>query len=256
MSAASPSDPLSLGVATPERVLLSLPVAGIGSRTGAWLLDAGLMFLFWIALYFVFSLLADVVAFVESLSGLFATLVLLGIFAMQWLYWTAFEVFWNGQSPGKRLVGIRVVRQDGAPVGFFESAVRNLLRVVDFLPAGYAVGVITMLLNPHHRRLGDLAAGTLLIRDEKVDLSRYAAAPTATGTAPSSTSAHAALRAKDAELLLAFVERAPSLEPGAREKLTAQLLARFAAHLPPEERARLAASPDEACAFFARRARE
>ncbi len=252
MSSASPSDPLRLGVATPERVALSLPVAGIGSRTGAWLVDAALMFLFWIALYFVFSLLADVLAVVQSLSGLLATLALLGVFAMQWLYWTAFEVFMNGQSPGKRLVGIRVVRLDGAPVGFLESAVRNLLRVVDFLPAGYAVGVITMLVNPQHRRLGDLAAGTLLIREEKVDLARYA--PT-DGPPPVGATAGAALRAEDAELILSFVERAPSLEPGARARLCSQLLARFGEDLGPEERERLSRAPDDAIAFLARRAR-
>ncbi|MFP2933486.1 RDD family protein, partial [Pyxidicoccus sp. 3LG] len=167
-----------LDVATPERVALTLPVAGIGYRCLAWLVDAALLFFFWLVAYFVFTLLvSDVLGVLRGLSGLAQTLLVVGLFATQWLYWTLGEVFFHGQTAGKRALGIRVVRMDGSPVGLYESAVRNLCRAVDFLPAAYATGCISMLMTRQHRRLGDLLAGTLLVREERIDLDKYTAAP-------------------------------------------------------------------------------
>jgi hypothetical protein len=80
-------------------------------------------------------------------------------------YYVLFEMLWNGQSPGKRWVGIRVIRRDGTPVTLSESLVRNLARLVDFLPVAYGVGIISMFLDQQSRRLGDLAAGTLVVHD-------------------------------------------------------------------------------------------
>ena len=237
------SDPLRLGVATPERVALSLPVAGIGSRTGAWLIDGALMFAFWIVVYFVLTLLLDVLDALQSMSSVVGALMLAGVFAMQWVYWTAFETFWSGQTPGKRAVGIRVVRLDGGPVGFFESAVRNLLRLVDFLPGLYGAGVVTMLVNPLHRRLGDLAAGTVLIRDERVTLDRYA---TAGGAVVEERAAGtgAALTAADTELILSFFERAEGLAPEARARLAAGLVKRFEPLLTDTQRMAVREAPE------------
>lgn len=200
-------------MATPERISLSLPIAGIGSRVGAYLLDAGLLALFWAAAYFVLSFFLDVIDAYQALPGLGQTLLFVGVFATQWIYWTACEVLFEGRTLGKRLAGIRVVKVDGTPVGFWESAIRNLLRAVDFLPALYAVGVITMLVTRQHRRLGDLAAGTLLIRDERITLSGYAR--------------ETRLSAADTQLLIAFLDRAPSLDPEARLRIARGLVERF-----------------------------
>ena len=104
--------------------------------------------------------------------GVAGSIVLL----LLWAYWTGFELAWSGQSPGKRLMRIRVVRSDGSPVTLFASATRNLLRLVDFVPACYPLGAAVMLIDSKHRRLGDLLAGTLLVREDRVDLSRYAQA--------------------------------------------------------------------------------
>lgn len=236
----------SLTLSTPERVSLSLPVAGVGSRTGAYLIDTAAMFLFWLVVYFVLSLGMQVIDELRALSGITQMVLLIGVFATQWIYWTATETFWNGQSLGKRLVGIRVVREDGSPVGFFESAVRNLLRVIDFLPAAYCLGVITTLFSRQHRRLGDIAAGTLLIREEKIDLDRYVA------TSPVAAQAVAgpALSAADTELILSFLERAKSLEAEARQRLARGLVTRFGASLPEDERERIAASYEAAEQFL------
>ena len=237
-STASPS----LDVATPERVALSLPVAGIGYRCLAYLADLCLLFFFWVVAYFLFTLLvSDVVGFFQGLTGFTQTLLVLGVFATQWVYWTLFEVLMGGQTPGKRLVGIRVVRMDGSPVGVLESAVRNLLRVVDSLPGVYAVGCLCVLFTRQHRRVGDLVAGTLLVREERIDLDKYTAAP-ASADAPRAAPRGPRLSAEDQELILSFLARAPDLEPEARARLGAKLVERYGG-LEEAERAGVLASP-------------
>lgn len=247
----TPASSPSLDVATPERVALNLPVAGIGYRCLAWLVDATLLFFFWVVAYFVFTLLVlDVVGFFRGLSGLAQTLLGVGLFATQWLYWTLMEVFLNGQTIGKRVLGIRVVRADGSPVGLYESAVRNLCRVVDFIPVLYATGCITMLLTRQHRRLGDLLAGTLLVREERIDLDKYTAP---TEAVPAMATASGRLMAEDVELILAFLERAPQLEPDARRRLGTRMVEQLGG-LPEAERAAVLASPEATEAFLRARA--
>jgi uncharacterized RDD family membrane protein YckC len=248
---ASASSP-HLDVTTPERVSLTLPVAGIGYRCLAWLVDATLLFFFWVTAYFVFSLLvSDVLGAFQGLSGFAQTLLAVGLFATQWMYWTIAEVFFHGQTPGKRLVGIRVVRADGSPVGVYESAVRNLLRAVDFLPVFYAIGAMSMLFTKQHRRLGDLLAGTLLVREERFDLDKYTAPAQASPTAISSvaTAGVGRLGPEDVELILAFLERAPWLEPDPRRQLGTRLVERFGGLAEPE-RAAVLASPQAAEDFL------
>lgn len=242
-----------LDVATPERVALTLPVAGIGYRCLAWLVDASLLFFFWIVAYFIFTLLvSDVLGALKALSGLATTLLVVGLFATQWLYWTVGEVFFHGQTVGKRVLGIRVVRMDGSPVGLFESAVRNLCRAVDFLPMLYAAGCISMLLTRQHRRLGDLLAGTLLVREERIDLDKY----TATSAAPvvPSEGAPRALTTGDVELVLAFLARAEELPPEVRRRMGEKLVDRVGG-LSGEERAAVLTSPERTEAFLRARAR-
>src|SRR6218665_2183326 len=216
----TPASP-RLDVATPERVSLSLPVAGIGYRGLAYLADLLLLFFFWVVAYFLFTLLVSgVLGFFPGLSGLARTLMVVGVFATQWVYWTACEVLMEGQTPGKRLVGIRVVRVDGSPaggldgwgVGGVECGVRNLVRRVDALPFFYAVGCLSVLLTRQHRRLGDFLAGTLLVREERIDLDKYAATEsTPAAPLPMPASAHR-LASRDVELVLSFLARAPWLE--------------------------------------------
>ena len=99
--------------------------------------------------------------------GLGGGFFLIFLFAIEWLYPVLFEVFWRGQTPGKRALGIAVINDDLTPVTLGTSMVRNLLRTVDFLPLFYLVGLVTMLCNRRFQRLGDLAAGTIVVHDEK-----------------------------------------------------------------------------------------
>jgi uncharacterized RDD family membrane protein YckC len=251
-----PASSPSLDVATPERVALSLPVAGIGYRCLAWLIDATLLFLFWVTAYFVFTLLvSDVLGLFRGLSGFVQTLLAVGIFATQWLYWTVNEVFFNGQTPGKRVMRIRVVRADGSPVGVYESAVRNLLRAVDFLPVLYATGCITMLMSQQHRRLGDMVAGTLLVREERFNLDKYTASASGSPSPKPALAASGPVRLGpgDVELILAFLERAPWLEPEARRRLGTRLVERFGG-LGEEEHATVLASTESIEGFLRSRA--
>ena len=163
--------PDQLTIDTPEQVSIRFPVAGIGSRFLAILADTALQVIAYTVLVLVFVLIATSAP--KSAGGdlsrngekwLIAGLILFH-FLMYWGYFTLFETFWNGQTPGKRLCKIRVIQQSGRQITFFEAMTRNLLRVIDLLPSVYLVGVITMLCNRQHQRLGDLAAGTIVIHE-------------------------------------------------------------------------------------------
>jgi uncharacterized RDD family membrane protein YckC len=179
---------VDLDVATPERVAMSLPVAGLGYRAMAYLADLGLIFTALLLTYFAYSLVGpSVIEVWPGLSSAVRVALAIGLFVAQWGYWALFEALWNGQTPGKRLLRIRVAKRDGSPVGPLESAVRNLVRVADFFPAFYALGITVMLIDAQQRRLGDLAAGTLAVREEAISLARYDA-PEANAAAAGSRS--------------------------------------------------------------------
>jgi uncharacterized RDD family membrane protein YckC len=164
---------------TPENVSFGYEVAGIGSRFIAALVDHIILGLLLVGLniaivVLISSLAGDTSSIEQSLeetpedwiAGLLIALYALLNFAIWWGYYLLFEWLWHGQTVGKRTAHIRVVRLDGAPVSFVPVAVRNLVRIVDFLPMGYGVGVVTMFCNRQARRLGDFAAGTLVVKDQ------------------------------------------------------------------------------------------
>lgn len=246
----------NLSIATPERVALDLPIAGAGHRTLAYLVDFLCLAFFWAVAFFALSFVVpDMELAFSELSGLGKVLLITGLFVTQWGYWTVAEVLWNGRTLGKRAVGIRVARHDGAPVGVLESAVRNLCRAVDFLPAFYAVGLVSMLVDRKGRRLGDILAGTVLLREERIDLDRYAAAPAQASPVTALAAASGGpLPAPDVELILSFLGRASTLEPEARERLARAMVERYGAHLGEEQRRQLAASREASEAFLRQRA--
>ena len=160
-----------LSIETPEMVDIELPVAGIGSRFVTLLID----YLIWLA--FLLVLIVIVVYFAPSAESAsrvtpnasarkWAIAILIFIpFMLFWGYFTLFEAFWNGQTPGKRIARIRVIQKSGRGIGLFESMTRNLLRFVDQFPILYGVGVFSIFLTRQSQRLGDLAAGTLVVHE-------------------------------------------------------------------------------------------
>jgi uncharacterized RDD family membrane protein YckC len=143
------------------------------------------------------------------------------VFLVTWGYYPLFEGFWNGRTPGKRLQRIRVVRSDGQPVTLGPVLVRNLVRVVDFLPSSYGVGVVTMVVTARSQRLGDLAAGTIVIRERPLP----PPAPLALGPDVAADAAldTTALSEREYALVRSFLERRASLTPAARRHLATQL---------------------------------
>ena len=101
----------------------------------------------------------------ESFGNWLAALAGIATFVLQWGYYMVFEIATNGQSPGKRALGLRVIKAQGYPISFSDSAIRNIVRIVDMLPFAYGAGLLTMLLNKNWQRLGDLAAGTLVVKE-------------------------------------------------------------------------------------------
>lgn len=158
-----------LSIDTPENVTFGYDVAGIGSRFLAAFIDTLLIMLLltivnMTMLFLTRSLFGDSAA--QNLVSIWiAALFGLISFFFFWGYYILFEMMWNGQSPGKRWLGLRVLKTDGTPITLVESIIRNLVRLVDFLPAYYGLGVVTMFVNDRARRLGDLAAGTLVVYD-------------------------------------------------------------------------------------------
>lgn len=158
-----PTDKLTID--TPEQVHLEFVLAGIGSRFMAVLADTLIQS---IGGFFLF-LIGGVAAAGIGRFGIWviAALILVA-FCIFWGYYAAFEALWNGQTPGKRWAGIRVIKETGRPINAFEAIARNLVRVIDLFPGIYAIGIVTMLLNSKNRRLGDLVAGTLVVHDKKI----------------------------------------------------------------------------------------
>jgi uncharacterized RDD family membrane protein YckC len=196
-------------VETPEGVALHLHPAGMMPRAAAWAID----FVIRVA---VITTLATMLALLGKIgSGLY----LVALFVVYWLYSPLFEMFRDGQTIGKRVIGLRVVHANGTPVSWLGSIVRNLLRTVDMLPVLYGCGVMASLLDRQGRRLGDMVADTLVIHVE-TEMAPPAAPPVPMVTPD------LALSAEEKAAIVAFAERAPQLTPERQQEL-ADLLPRL-----------------------------
>lgn len=150
-------------VVTPENVRIEYELAGLASRAGAAIIDLLLQGLLILAIVGVRVLLSEY----GKWPGTTWANALLGIasFAMWYGYYVYFETVWNGQSPGKRYARMRTIREGGMPIDFASAATRNLVRIVDIIPGIYLVGMISVLASSRNKRLGDFAAGTLVVKE-------------------------------------------------------------------------------------------
>ena len=193
-------------VETPEGIDLPLRPAGLMVRALAFAIDLGIRGL-------ILGLLFIVLAFLGKLGAGLGSILLFGV---SWWYMVLFEVLNQGRSPGKQWMGLRVVQDDGTPIGWSASLLRNLLRFVDLLPFGYFLGAISCLQHPTFKRLGDLAAGTLVIYREQ-PLTRPQL-PEATPLRPAFT-----LTLPEQRAILAFAERQGELSEARTHELASIL---------------------------------
>lgn len=187
---------------TPEGIALRLRAAGVMPRAAAWAVD----FAARIAIVWVFG-----IAF-AFLGDLGIALHLILLFCLFWIYPVLFEVLNDGQTPGKRALGLRVINANGTPVGWVPSIVRNLMRSVDMLPMFYAFGLVAGLVDPHSRRFGDMVANTLVVHVDN---------PHGHSSAPDVPAVQSPLPlpAADQGAIVAFAERTKQLTPERQQEL-------------------------------------
>jgi uncharacterized RDD family membrane protein YckC len=209
-------------VPTPEGVAVELVVAGVGSRFVARLLDSLLQ------LVLELALLALIAAGGDSAAPVVAGYV--GSFLVAFGYDIAFEVLGSGRTPGKRWTSLRVVGTGGEPVGLAGSTVRNLLRLVDALPAAYLVGIITIAASARQQRVGDHVAGTLVVRERRAAPALLPVAALGGSSAPSPELLRWDVsRVTDEELAVArsFLQRRDTIHPTSRARLAVELAGRL-----------------------------
>jgi len=208
-----------LAIATPEGVEVELTLAGIGSRVIAGTIDV-----------IIEILLLGALAVLLHFLGTIGTAVYASLyFAVIFFYDVLFEVLGGGKTPGKRWTGLRVVRAGGRPITFVRSALRNILRLIDILPIAYAIGMTAIFITPRNQRIGDLAAGTHVLRDRHGDR-RRGEAPTPLPSFDAGPAADwdvSAVSSADVATVRAFLERRHTLQPHPRSTLAAELATRL-----------------------------
>lgn len=244
-----------LSIDTPELVQLEFSIAGLGSRSLACLFD---YFLQWVAFVGFFLLLATAVSAIKvshaapakhgpgPSSVWIAAVFFLIMFVFQWGYFSLFEAFWNGQTPGKRLFRLRVLEQSGRSISFMDALARNLLRIVDGLPGLYMVGIIFLFSTRRCQRLGDMVAGTIVVHERQIATPMWDGNAARTFTAsltatdfparavrPTGLPADviAKLTLADVEVIESFDARRLDLPVAAGDALAAKLAAQMAAKM-------------------------
>jgi uncharacterized RDD family membrane protein YckC len=239
--------PGKLTVETPEQIGIEFEIAGLGSRLLAALIDLACMLVFLIVAMALalgsigrhdehgesLKRVADNAArsqpWIQGLSAAATILLLLSVFVVLWGYYIICEMVTSGASPGKRALGLRVIRDNGLPIGFTHSLLRNLVRIVDFLPWAYCVGLVAVFVSRRSQRLGDMAAGTLVVRHAAEGRGPLGAMPGA--PAPAAPD-RAVLTPAERDLVERFNARSGALLPQARLDLARQIATPLRARFP------------------------
>lgn len=222
----------SISVRTPESIAFSYELAGLGSRFLARALDFVIQILVFLAVLIIGGLSAQRVASLgqllhmspKNLASTIVALMIIFVFGLFYVYFIVFELVWHGQSPGKRILGIRVVADGGYPVTFMDSVIRNLVRVPEEL-LGYSLSVMSALLSSQNKRLGDFAAGTIVVRDNAFEVTqpqRWLSQPEQMQTAAFGAGV---LTAAEMALVQRYVERRTVLAPQASRDAAAKIAA-------------------------------
>ena len=216
-----------ISVATPEGVTLEATLAGVGSRFVAGVIDQLLRWSLLLALVALMAILQEDFS-EDGFSGAGTVVLIVAIFFVQFGYDVLFEVLGSGRTPGKRWTGLRVVKKGGTPIGFLASALRNILRIVDSLPGFYLVGILSVMFTANNQRLGDLAAGTIVVRERR-QTTALPTSPAASGPAPTDSALYdvSAVSAEELATVRRFLERRSTLTPEARDRLAHDMATRL-----------------------------
>jgi uncharacterized RDD family membrane protein YckC len=210
-----------LEIETPDHVVLRYDLAGAGNRGFAAVLD------FLIATLIAVSLVVLMGLAAAGLGPFVAGgLTLVGTPLIIWAYFILLEWLWNGQTIGKRAFRLRVITEDGSPASFTAVLIRNLLRLVDFLPAFYGLGVLVIVVSPKSQRLGDLAAGTYVVRAPRPRVDWFSLR-TVTPLGAGRTAQTRRLPGEAQRLVREFVAREAGLAPADRARIAAVIAARM-----------------------------
>ena len=222
----------TVDVATGESVVFSYELAGLGSRFLAVFVDLTIQITTLVAILVIWGFLAAGASIgrgavnIPSQDAKIGEAILIGLasfagFMLFFGYFILFEWLWQGRTPGKRLLGIRTVRDGGFPVDFVSAVIRNVVRILEASLGFYAISAVCAILSPQNRRLGDMAAGTIVVRDE-----RYAAfwSPTAAEDLPDDPVV-SELSPEERDLIRRYGARRSSLTPDSRTKVAASIAA-------------------------------
>ena len=219
----------TVAVETPEHVRFRHQVVGPTRRATAWLIDVILRAVLVAGSLLVLSLF---VAIPEIGTGLTLGLGAVVVFLAEWFYFATFEALWSGRTPGKRWTGLRVVRENGQPIDANAAILRNLLRAVDILPGFYAIAAVVMARDPKFRRLGDMAAGTMVVHEDRKRIAQtFVLQPPASEEELAWVKSLPALRLHDLKTIDLLLRRTARLHPDRVSELAEMIAPAYARRL-------------------------
>ena len=208
-------------IETPEHVDFQVHIAGPSRRGVAYGIDLALRW----GVVFLFAVIGSMAGFDPDFEGASSGAVLVVVFLVEWGYYILFESLWNGQTPGKRAMRLRTVKEGGHPLTFLDVVLRNLLRGADWLPAFNVVGLVVMAFDGRFRRLGDLVAGTIVVSERRAGIgTALTLSPPPTAEELEAIPASASLSGAEMDALESFLRRVGSLNP-MREHELAEMVA-------------------------------
>lgn len=228
-----------LTIETPELIPLEFPIAGIGSRFLAVAVDTLIQFGLAVALIGLGIVLLSISTFRSHRGAVWLDAIgIIAYFLLLFGYFAGFESLWNGQTPGKRYLHLRVIKISGQPINAYDSVARNLLRIVDSLPGLYGIGILSVLLSKNSQRLGDFVAGTVVVHEQALT---NRPAPGWPGSGPVAPPGYdlSNLTPDEFDLLEAFLSRRAQLAPNVRKEMARRIVLRISPKLEIPERDRI-----------------
>lgn len=222
-----------VAIKTPEFVSLQFQLAGLGSRALAFLIDQLILIVVNIVFFFLlFFIVVGEHSFLKfaNTGSFMVALFIIVLFLINYGYFIAFEYFSGGRTIGKRMIGIRVIQENGHSVTLLSSFIRNFLRLIDALPTAYFLGIVMVFFHPKHKRLGDLVAGTIVVHERKAKGNKLSPVEKEIRQRGLTKDylrvdqwALQSFDAKDWNLVKTYSQRLPQLQPLERHELTKQV---------------------------------